>query len=154
MVFEYIKREDGLYVCPQCGETKRLQTTMYYHMKKHTGKFPYECHHCKKGFLHASTRDLHIKAQHEKVEEKMYRCPGEGCTYKGTLTKANLLIHYIRKHCKAEAMALLGGDKDSATCKGCSKVCNSMTSFHYHVAGCMKLSDTKRQEDVKSLMGS
>ena len=152
MVFEYIKREDGLYVCPQCGETKRLQTTMYYHMKKHTGKFPYECHHCKKGFLHSSTRDLHIKAQHEKVEEKMFRCPVEGCPYKGSLTKANLLIHYVRKHCKDEAAAILSTDGTTTSCKCCSKTCNSMTSFHYHAATCIKLTDLVRQTQLKALM--
>ena len=153
MVLEYIKNADGLYVCPACGVTKKLQSTMHYHMKRHDGKLPFECVTCKKQFLHASTLELHRKAQHQKEEERMFKCPMDKCTYKGTLTKANLLIHYVRKHCKEEAAATLDDVNDTLSCKKCSKTCNSMTAFHYHVAGCMDIKDVSRKGHINTFLG-
>jgi hypothetical protein len=150
--FEYTKNANGLFVCPHCAETKRLQSTMHYHMKKHLGKLPFECHHCQKGFLHQSTLDLHIKAQHQKDEDRAFKCPCAGCPYKGTLTKANLMIHYVRKHCGAEAAAAADGDKKTPTCKACGKGFNSPTAYHYHVAGCLRL-DPVRQGHLNTFLG-
>lgn len=150
---KYKKNSDGHFICPYCGETKRIQSTMHYHMKKHEGKLPFECNICKKGFLHASTLDLHIKAQHQKEQERMFKCPMEGCVYKGTLTKSNLIIHFIRKHCKEEATAM-GQDADRPlTCRSCNKETNSMTAFHYHIAGCIQIKDTGRQAHLNTLLG-
>lgn len=146
--YTYTKNADGHFICPHCGETKRLQSTMHYHMKKHEGKLPFECRFCQKGFLHQSTLDLHIKAQHQKEEDRAFKCPHVGCTYKGTLTKANLMIHYVRKHCGQEAAAL-AGDK---CCRQCGKTSNSSTAFHYHVAGCLRLQD-ERQAHLNAFLG-
>ena len=154
MVLEYIKNADGLYVCPACGETKKLQSTMHYHMKRHEGKLPFECTTCKKQFLHASTLELHRKAQHQKEEERMFKCPMADCTYKGTLTKANLLIHYVRKHCKEEAAAALCSKGTTAiSCSHCDKSCNSMTAFHYHIAGCIDVKDVLRRTHLNNFLG-
>ena len=154
MGYEYKKNADGHFVCPHCGETKRLQSTMHYHMKRHEGKLPFECKICKKSFLHASTLELHKKAQHQKEQERMFKCPMPGCTYEGTLTKANLLIHYVRKHCKDEAAASNGADNAAPKCKHCEKECKSLTAFHYHLVGCMRLTDQTRQAHIAAIQAS
>jgi len=144
MVYEYQKNADGLYVCGHCGKTAAKQNTMHYHLKTHEGKLPYECSICKKGFLHASTLELHKKAQHEKEMERIHKCPFPGCAYEGTLTKANLIIHFMRKHCKDEtAAAMERGDGDQFRCKHCTKGMKSLTAFHYHVASCVALDTTR-----------
>jgi uncharacterized Zn-finger protein len=76
---------------------------MHYHLKKHEGNLPFACTLCDKQFLHATTLELHRKAQHDKEEERMFKCPVSGCTFKGTLTRSNLIVHYVRKHKKEEA---------------------------------------------------
>lgn len=149
---KYKKNAEGHYVCPHCGETKRIQSTMHYHMKKHEGKLPFECNICKKGFLHASTLALHVKAQHQKEQERMFKCPAAGCTYKGTLTKSNLIIHYVRKHCKQEATAMGAGPDAPLTCRCCAKETKSLTAFHYHIATCMTIEDTERQAQLNGLL--
>jgi uncharacterized Zn-finger protein len=153
MGYEYKKNADGHFVCPHCGETKRLQSTMHYHMKRHEGKLPHECKLCNKSFLHASTLELHKKAQHQKEQERMFKCPMPGCPYEGTLTKANLLIHYVRKHCKAEATASIAPASTSAApqCVHCGKECKSLTAFHYHLVGCMPLEDANRQNHLAAI---
>jgi hypothetical protein len=140
MPFTYQKNADGHYVCPTCGKTTERQNTMHYHMKRHEGKFPFECTLCKKGFLQKSTLDLHIAARHTTDAEKKFKCPAKGCEFE-TLTKANLQIHFLRKHCKEEvnAMSITNEGTPGITCKGCSKHCNSTTAFHYHVASCIQL---------------
>ena len=143
MPYEYIKNDQGLYVCGICNQTKRLQSTMHYHLKKHEGKLPFECTACNKGFLHASTLELHKKAQHQKEQERLFKCPFRDCPYEGTLTKANLMIHYVRKHCKEEAAKLFS--RDTSTCVKCEKVCKSMTAFHYHAVSCLELGDPVRK---------
>ncbi len=157
MAYEYKKNADGHFVCPHCGETKRLQSTMHYHLKRHEGKLPYECKLCNKSFLHASTLELHKKAQHQKEQERMFKCPMPGCAYPGTLTKANLLIHYVRKHCKEEAAAAVSNASESTskpTCVHCEKACNSLTAFHYHIAGCMDLKDAVREQHIRTIQGT
>ncbi len=156
MCYDYKKNDAGEFVCPTCGVTKRLQSTMHYHMKRHEGKLPFECRICKKSFLHASTLDLHMKAQHEKEQERMFKCPMPGCTYAGTLTKANLLIHYVRKHCKEEAAAAVAENSPSNStpiCRFCNKGCNSLTAFHYHVASCMPIADPARKQHIVTIQG-
>jgi len=145
MVYTYQKNDAGLYVCQHCGITKQNQNTMHYHLKTHEGKLPHECSTCKKGFLHATTLELHKKAQHQKDLERMFKCPMAGCPYDGTLTKSNLVIHYVRKHCKEEAAALLDKLESGAyRCNHCDKESKSLTAFHYHAAGCITIEDKAR----------
>lgn len=156
MCYDYKKNDAGEFVCPHCGVTKRLQSTMHYHLKRHEGKLPFECKMCNKSFLHASTLDLHMKAQHQKEQERMFKCPMPGCSYAGTLTKANLLIHYVRKHCKEDAAASIAAESPSAStpiCKHCNKGCNSLTAFHYHVASCMPVTDEERKQHIALIHG-
>ncbi len=87
----------------------------------------------------------------------MFKCPMPGCAYAGTLTKANLLIHYVRKHCKEEAATAISDSSESTskpTCAHCEKSCNSLTAFHYHVASCMRLEDTVRQGHIATIQGT
>ena len=138
MVYTYTKNSDGCFVCQHCGETRKNQKTMHYHLKTHEGKLPFECTLCNKQFLHASTLELHRKAQHAQEEERMFKCPIDGCTFKGTLTKSNLIVHYVRKHCKAAAdRAMEKLECGTYRCKECAKEAKSLTGFHYHVAGCI-----------------
>jgi len=111
---------------------------MHYHLKKHEGNLPFACTMCDKQFLHASTLELHRKAQHDKEEERMFKCPEIGCTFKGTLTRSNLIVHYVRKHKKDEVTkAMVKMENGSYKCAICDKETNSLSAFHYHVAGCL-----------------
>lgn len=151
MPYSYTKNADGQYVCPTCGATKTKQNTMHYHMKTHETRLPYECNFCKKEFLHASTLELHKRAQHSKETEKLMRCNVPDCQFKGTLTKANLLIHYIRKHCAKEAQAALDISDTGHMCKLCGKNTKSLTAFHYHVMSCISIQDITCAERLKEL---
>ena len=138
MPYEYQKNEAGDYVCGQCGVTKRNQNTMHYHLKRHEGKLPFECEFCSKGFLQASTLQLHVAARHAHESAARLCCPL--CPYK-TLTKANRVLHYIRKHCASDLAAFSAGSKEGMACAGCGKACRSQTSYLYHIAsaGCLVL---------------
>ena len=151
MTYTYTKNAAGLYVCPHCNVTKEKQNTMHYHLKTHETRLPFECSFCKKGFLHASTLELHKRAQHSKENEKVMKCTVTGCAFKGTLTKANLIIHFVRKHCAAEVGAALEAKGESYTCKICSKEMKSLTAFHYHAAACISVRDTTTAELLKQV---
>lgn len=149
MVFEYIKNADNLFVCQHCGVTKKNQNTMHYHLKTHEGKLPFECGFCKRQFLHSSTLELHKQSQHATETKRLFHCPVADCDYEGTLTKSNLLIHFIRKHCKDEAVAAARAGSPTV-CTHCDKECKSMTSFHYHIANCISL-DSDRAHQLAAI---
>jgi hypothetical protein len=151
MTYSYIKNAEGHYICPHCSVVKKNQNTMHYHLKGHETRLPYECHFCKKGFLHASTLELHKRSQHSKENEKLMKCNIPGCSFAGTLTKANLLIHFIRKHCAEEAQAALEVTDESYRCKICNKNTKSLTAFHYHIMYCIHIDDSVRRERLKEL---
>ena len=69
MPLKYIKDEDGNFVCshPGCGFTKRNQSTLHYHMKKHEEQLDHICKTCKKQFLQKQTLDLHIRSKHPEL---------------------------------------------------------------------------------------
>jgi len=140
MTYTYQKNAAGEFVCSVCQAVKKNQNTMHYHMKKHEGHLPFECSICKKEFLHSQTLAIHIAARHSKEESAALKCPL--CPHK-TLTKANRIIHFMRKHCSEEIEQL---KTQNTTCPTCDKVCNSSTSFLYHLAtGCLEL-ETEKQE--------
>jgi DNA-directed RNA polymerase subunit RPC12/RpoP len=136
-MYIYQKNEAGDYVCSICQATKKNQNTMHYHLKTHEGHLPFECKTCKKEFLHAQTLAVHVAARHSK-EAAGLKCPL--CPHK-TLTKANRIIHFMRKHCGPEIEALKAGHR----CPKCSKDCNSSTAFLYHLAGCIELGEEKQK---------
>jgi len=81
----------------------------------------------------------------------MFKCPVTGCPFEGTLTKSNLLIHYVRRHCKEEAAKLLKTGATGHECTVCNKSSKSLTGFYYHSAGCITLTDTNRQEQLDAI---
>ena len=151
MPYTYQKNADGLYVCEHCGKTTERQNTMHYHLKTHEGKLPFECSICNKQFLHSATLELHKKAQHQKDLERMFKCPVVGCPYEGTLTKSNLLIHFVRKHCKEEATKVMRRAGDAYSCQICNKEAKSLTAFHYHVATCIQPATEERKQQLAAL---
>ena len=146
MTMKYQKNADGHFVCPICQVTKEKQNTMHYHMKKHEGHLPFECPTCKKEFLHAQTLALHVAARHSKENAAHLQCPC--CPYK-TLTKANRIIHFMRKHCEADVTRF---STEGLTCPTCQKECNSQTAFLYHIAtSCIQL-PTEKHELLHSII--
>ena len=134
MTMKYQKNAAGEFVCTICQVTKKNQNTMHYHMKKHEGHLPFECPTCKKEFLHSQTLALHIAARHSKENAANLQCPC--CPYK-TLTKANRIIHFMRKHCETDVARF---STDGLKCPTCQKECNSHTAFLYHIAtSCIQL---------------
>jgi KRAB domain-containing zinc finger protein len=142
MTYTYQKNAAGEYVCGICQATKKNQNTMHYHLKTHEGHLPFQCTTCKKEFLHSQTLAVHVAARHSK--ETGLKCPI--CPHK-TLTKANRIIHFLRKHCE-EVNTL----KSELVCPTCSKECNSSTAFLYHLStGCLVLS-TERQNQLNTIL--
>jgi DNA-directed RNA polymerase subunit RPC12/RpoP len=145
MVYKYTKNSAGEFVCTLCGETREKQNTMHYHFKTHETSLPYKCNHCKMEFKAKYSLDVHINTQHSRVT--LYRCP-QTCRFKGSPTKSNLLIHYVRMHCKDEVEAV----RDNLRCKVCEKELNSLTAFHYHVASCITVHDAIRAGELKAIL--
>lgn len=155
MPMKYIKNEDGDFVCPHpgCGFTKRNQSTLHYHMKKHEQQLEHICKTCKKQFLQKQTLDLHIRSKHPELvkdaEEKKYTCPFDGCNF-AALTKGNCIIHCLRVHFQDEINNLMLKDAETKTicCTECDKEFSSSCAFYYHCKGCLtfKESDKKYQK--------
>ena len=142
MHYTYKKNSDGHYVCPHCNVTKERQNTMHYHMKSHEGRLPFECNFCSKQFLQAYTLEIHKKAQHDKEESRLLKCPVDNCCFKGTVTKSNLLIHFVRKHCHDAVEGILTMKDGLYQCKQCNRELKSSTAFYYHAVSCITVKDT------------
>lgn len=148
---KYIRNEAGHFVCPHCDKVTEKQNTMYYHVKKnHTKDLPFECKKCSDAprFLQKSSYLHHLATIHPEDAHSTdvgenpyagvsYSCPAEGCDH-NTHTKANLLIHYARTHCKDW---IPGYNKGSA-CSGCKKEFNSSSAYLYHSISCLIKSAT------------
>jgi hypothetical protein len=138
---EYIRNDDGHFICPYCGEVKERQNTMHYHMKKHDGEMPFKCKTCKKGFLQKQTLDLHIQAKHpeliikENKPKKEYCCPFKDCTFK-SLSKGNRRIHAMRIHFKKDLEEFIEHSSSTYKCLICSDQFDSSTHFYYHLGDC------------------
>lgn len=138
MVYTYNKNSDGHYTCNQCNKICINQNTMHYHMKKHEDTLPFECTICNKQFLHASTLNFHKRIHNHEEQDREYKCPAKDCSFKGALTKANLLIHYVRKHCDDSINKHLNKKDNSIyNCTLCDKDMKSLTAFHYHSIKCI-----------------
>jgi hypothetical protein len=126
----YIKNEAGLFVCPECGETKNRSNTMYYHIKKHNGLLDHACPEigCDKRFVHKGGLAQHMAQAHATTEPDL-ACP---CCDHSCRTKANLLIHVARKHGEGWVPV-----RDNAgDCVGCQKHFASDTAYFYHAVQC------------------
>jgi hypothetical protein len=153
MPYTYNKNADGLYVCPHCNVTKERQNTMHYHLKTHEGRLPYECKLCSKQFLQAYTLEIHNKSQHEREENCLLRCPVGNCSFKGTVTKSNLLIHFVRKHCADSVNSILSMNDGAYQCRSCRKEMKSSTAFYYHALSCITIQDKVLLKQLEAIQG-
>jgi uncharacterized Zn-finger protein len=153
MTFDYIRNEQGLFVCPHCKVTKTRQNTMHYHLKKHEGKLPFQCNLCKKEFQFQQTLDLHRLAKHSnETKEKVHKhkCPFTNCPFQ-SLTEGNLRIHFLRKHCSDAIQNILQVSNDKFQCTACKKSFQSSTAFHYHAASCVSIQDKVRRDMLETI---
>jgi len=148
MVYKYTKNSAGEYSCHICGETREKQNTMHYHLKSHEDRLAYKCNHCKMEFKAKYSLEVHINTQHNHIEETLFRCPIDNCKFKGSSVKSNLLIHYVRIHCKNEVAQIRNG----LICSSCNKESNSLTAFHYHAASCIRIDEATRREYLNSII--
>ena len=153
MPLKYVKDEEGNFVCPHpgCGFTKKNQSTLHYHMKKHEEQLDYTCKTCKKQFLQKQTLDLHIRSKHPElndIDEKKYKCPFDNCDFKA-LTKGNCVIHCLRVHFQDEINDMMIKDEETKMiyCNECQKEFSSSTAFYYHCKSCMSFD--KNNEKVR-----
>jgi hypothetical protein len=143
MPYKYIKNDEGNFVCPDCGVTKKNQNTMHYHMKKHEEQLDFVCKHCNKAFLQKQTLDLHIRSKHsdlaDSTDDKKYKCPFDNCDFTA-LTKGNCVIHCLRVHFQEEIKKILSVDNATKTyyCNECGNDFNSSSSFYYHCKRCIQ----------------
>jgi hypothetical protein len=132
---KYIKNDAGLFVCPDCGETKKRQNTMFYHMKKHTGNYDYPCKEagCDKAFIQKSGLEQHMMQVHRKEKGVQWSCPC--CDHTCTM-KNNMMIHIGRKH--GSGWIPEAETKVECLCNGCATVFNSDTAYYYHAISCFE----------------
>jgi KRAB domain-containing zinc finger protein len=152
MTFEYIRNEQGLFVCPHCKVTKTRQNTMHYHLKKHEGKLPFQCSTCKKEFQFQQTLDLHRLAKHCDVTDKKFKCPFANCEFQ-SLTEGNRRIHFLRKHC-AEDIQRIQDANNQFQCTACKKSFKSSTAFHYHASSCVNIHDKTRRDMLEKMLSA
>lgn len=143
MPLKYTKNDNGEFVCPDCGITKKNQSTMHYHMKKHEEQLTHVCKSCKKGFLQKQTLDLHIRSKHPDLvkddnSDKKFKCPFDNCEF-SALTKGNCIIHCLRVHFQDEINNIMVKDNETKMiyCNECDKEFSSSCAFYYHCKGCL-----------------
>ena len=150
MSSKYIRNSEGLFVCPTCNEVKAKQNTMYYHMKKHEEKLPYECNICKKEFIQKDSLELHMLARHKDKNTKnvnMFKCPFKGCEFEA-LTKGNCRIHCLRKHFKDEINTIID---ENNSCTNCKKSFPSNTAFYYHALDCISIDSEEKKRIIEEI---
>ncbi len=139
----YSKLESGEFQCKYCEKRTKKQNTMYYHVQtKHIQDYKYECAHCAdKKFVQKSAYQQHMAQAHPEDaaaaaaegEEAnpyvgvTYSCGFPGCE-QSAKTKANILVHFARTHCKDWIPAYEKGE----ACKCCDKTFGSSTAYFYH----------------------
>lgn len=150
MISKYIKNENGHFVCPNCEVVKKNQNTMYYHMKKHEGKLPYECDICHKDFLQKSSLELHKLSKHSgsKKEANMFKCVFDNCDFE-SITKSNRRIHCLRKHFKEEIDKIMD---ENNSCNRCNKTFQSSSAFYYHASSCIQINDEMRLKKFQEVI--
>jgi KRAB domain-containing zinc finger protein len=149
MASKYIRNENGHFVCPNCEVVKKNQNTMYYHMKKHEGKLPFECDICKKDFVQKSSLEVHKLSKHKaaKKEVETFKCVFDNCEFE-SVTKANRRIHCLRKHFHDEVSKIM----DDNNCSRCNKTFQSQTAFYYHVSSCIQIDDETLNRKLQEII--
>lgn len=139
MVFQYQKNEEGLYLCGICGETRKNQNTMHYHLQKHEGTMQHACPNCEKRFYQKYALDDHIKLRHSTKPITTMQCPFDGCI-ESFQKKEYCRVHIARNHLKSKIDPLIQKKKDSKihNCTQCKREFNSYPAILYHVMDHMK----------------
>ena len=166
-LFTYKRDENGHLMCDRCSfKPKATPThpngnpsTLHYHMKKHEGDFGFVCEICKHGFLHKVSLETHMASRHpDSMTQKdvnTYSCCADGCDFT-SLTKSNLIIHFMRKHCSEEVkknmIPVEGEDKKKEIqCRCCQNNFKSGTAFHYHIAKCFSSNNIQAHPQLKEI---
>jgi hypothetical protein len=150
MSSKYIKNDQGMFVCPNCNIVKTNQNTMYYHMKKHEGKLPFECDICNKDFMQKTSLELHKISKHNCKNNinNNFKCIVSGCNFTA-ITKANRRIHCLRKHFKEEIDNI---SEEDNTCSSCKKTFQSGSAFYYHAIHCIRVNTTEKQKILEFIL--
>lgn len=155
MVYEYIRNEQGHFVCPRCKQVEVNQNTMHYHMKRHEGQLPFQCNICKKEFLYQSSLDFHHLSKHcednEKQKAQKFKCPVPNCPFQD-MRKGNVRIHFLRIHCIEDIQRILQHTNEKFCCTACKKPFQSSTAFHYHAASCISIQDKAKRDMLDTLV--
>lgn len=171
MPFEYIKNENGDFICPHCPNlviSGDKQSTMHYHLKRHQIQKAAEnnknnqghtCKACNKVFLQKQNLELHIKSRHPELlidsQTKNSRvcCPFDGCEF-SSITKGNCIIHCLRVHYQEEISQIMVIKPETKTieCSECDKEFNSSTSFYYHCKKCITFQDDDKLEKFQQIV--
>ena len=85
--------ENKTYKCNICGKSYRGNSGLKVHMMFHTGRFPFWCTECQKGFTCKGNYEYHIA----KHEGRSFPC--DLCV-KRFQSKQNLLRHKVKDHGK------------------------------------------------------
>lgn len=138
-MYDYVKNEHGHFVCPHCNKTKRLQSTMHYHLKTHDG--PFLCPHCTKEYKSESNLRDHILDCHPAQNQQkrdIFICPVPGCAHESK-SKGNRIPHFLRNHCGnvIEAYELFDNQSQTSTCSLCQVEYKNRASYIYHLAQCL-----------------
>lgn len=130
--------EGNKFQCKHCEKKTVNQNTMYYHVQtKHIQDFKFVCAHCTdKKFVQKSAYLQHMAQVHSEIAEKeenpyagvSYTCSHPGCEQVAK-TKANILVHFARTHCKS----WISTYSKETSCKCCDKTFGSSTAYFYHV---------------------
>jgi len=165
IVDKYVRNEDGHFVCPHCEKVEEKQNTMYYHIKSiHEMDFPFLCRLCKNeadehprflqkcGWYH-HLATLHPENPHPSLTERnpyanvRYVCPT--CEH-ASHTKANVLIHYARNHCK-EWIPTFTRDIKTTGCTGCTRLFESSSAYLYHALNCAELRVSATPDHINNI---
>ncbi len=137
---DYFRADSGEFQCRHCEKRCAKQNTMYYHVQsKHSATNKFACSHCPdKKFIQKSTYLQHMATMHPADAEEdtnpyvgvSFTCPFPECQ-QSAKTKANILVHFARTHCKDWIPAYT-----KQPCKSCEKAFASSTAYFYHAPAC------------------
>jgi hypothetical protein len=154
-MFEYIKNDQGLFICPHYDNySTPNQSTMHYHLKAHEG--PFTCPHCNKEYKSEASRNEHILDAHPKGEKKQtFLCPVPGCGHESK-QKGNRIPHFLRNHCGdvITSYEIFNAETQTSTCTLCQKQFSMKQKANYihHLAKCMIVHQVSPHELLPSIL--
>ena len=106
------------FVCKECGSGFSSAKDLTRHNVVHTGEKPYACPHCDQRFSAPSSKSLHIKSIHDKIEE--YPCPDCEKIFN---QKSNMIKHYKTLHL----------NQVTNKCQQCNRQFNQLSALRRHI---------------------